>query len=312
MAFVTGTPGAYSARRLWWASQETINDWAPTSENSAGWLDLGTDGVLVCGHTLRGQTLIWTTTDLFALGYIGGSYLYSAQKVGSNCGIVSQHGFVALDTQALWWGVNQKFFAYDGFVKTIECDVSDYVFGSFNTSQASLVWALANPAFNEVTWFYPSAVATSCDRYVTYNYAESHWTYGTLQRSCGVSFIPGSTTTPVLIDSSGRIYDHETGNARTGQTIYLESGPMDVGSGERVVRAQRIVPDDKTVGDVSASLYTSLAPDDTETLNGPYTLTSITSVRLTARQVRLRLTEVAASAWRVGVVRLGGVLGGRR
>jgi hypothetical protein len=84
------------------------------------------------------------------------------------------------------------------------------------------------------------------------------------------------------------------------------------------MRIQRIVPDDKTLGDVTASLYTSMAPDATETTdaaspaNGPYTLASVTSVRLTARQVRLKITESAAAAWRVGTVRIGVVPGGRR
>lgn len=115
-----------------------------------------------------------------------------------------------------------------------------------------------------------------------------------------------------MIGSDGTIYDHETGEDRDGQTITLESGPMEVGNGDQVQRIQRIVPDDKTLGDVSASLYTALSPDGTETEHGPYTLTEITSVRLTARQVRIKLTEVVAAAWRVGTIRLGAIAGGRR
>jgi hypothetical protein len=115
-----------------------------------------------------------------------------------------------------------------------------------------------------------------------------------------------------MIDSSGNVYDHETGSTRTGQTVYLESGPMEIGEGDQVMRVQRIVPDDRTAGDVSASLYTSLHPNDSETLNGPYTLASPTSVRLTARQVRLRITEVVATTWRVGMIRLGAIASGRR
>jgi hypothetical protein len=310
MAFIS--PGPYSARRVFWASQETVVDWFASAANTAGWFDLSTDGVLVCGKAVRGETLIWTTVDLWAMQYIGGALLYSFTKVGNNCGIISHHAMVALDTGAYWMGTG-KFFHYDGFAKPIPCEVSDYVFLNFNATYAFKVWALANPKFNEITWFYPSANATNCDRSVTYNYLEGHWRVDAFGRTCGVPYQAGAVTQcPVMIDSSGNVYDHETGSTRTGQTVYLESGPMEIGEGDQVMRVQRIVPDDRTAGDVSASLYTSLHPNDSETLNGPYTLASPTSVRLTARQVRLRITEVVATTWRVGMIRLGAIASGRR
>lgn len=308
--------GTYSVRRLYWADQEKVsgenNQWIPSATNSAGSFDLATDGAIVCGKATRGQTLIWTTTDLWTMTYIGQPLVYAFQRAGNHCGIISQRAAVVLDTAAYWMGTN-KFFAFDGFVRTIPCEVTDYVFGNLNTTYASKVWALANPTFNEVTWFYPTTGNSECDSYVTFNYVEHHWSFGTMARACGVTQQAGSTSgVPVLVTSGGAVYDHETGTARTGQTVYLESGPVQSGDGDQVLRIQRIVPDDRTAGDVTASLYTAMYPDSTETLNGPYTLASPTSVRLTARQVRIRLTEAVASAWRVGLIRLGVIPGGRR
>lgn len=306
-----------SVRRVYWATQETVADWLPTAVNTAGSFDLATDGMIVCGRRTKSQTLIFTTTDLWSMNYIGGTFVYAFRQEGLNCGIISQRAVVVLDTGAFWMGFN-KFLVFDGFVKTISCEVEDYVFGggatSLNTAQSSLVWALANPQYNEVTWFYPSGSATVCDRYVTFNYLENHWVFGQLGRAAGVTQQAGTPTpVPVLIDALGNIYDHETGTARGGSAgVFLESGPVELSVGDQVMRVQRIVPDDKTLGNVSASLYTNLLPDNSETLNGPYTLAAQTSVRLTARQVRLRIQEAVASAWRVGVVRLGVVLGGRR
>lgn len=306
----------YTPRRFYWPSQETISDYTPTDVNTAGSYDLATDGQLMCGGAFPRQTLLWTSTDLWAITYIGGTLVFSRERIGRNCGIIAPKARVMLDTTAYWMGTNRQFFLYDGYVKPLNCDVTDYVFGDFHATLSKLwTWAYANPQFGEVTWFYPSSAATSShpiDRYVTYNYLEGHWSYGQMARTCGVTIQPGVTSTPVLIGDDATVYDHETGNARTGMTPYLESGPTTIADGDNVVRVQRIVPDDKTLGDVSASLYTSLYPDDAETLNGPYTLASPTSVRLTARYVRLKLTEAAATAWRVGVVQLGGILGGRR
>lgn len=309
--------GHFSVRRIYWPTQETVTDWTPTDLNNAGSLDLATDGEILSGASFPRHTLLWTSTDLWSVTYIGGTFVFSLERIGRNCGILAPKARVTLDTTAYWMGTNKQFFVYDGYVKPLPCDVTDFVFGDFNaTLAATWTWARVTPQFGEVTWQYPSSAATSnapIDRYVTYNYLENHWSYGALARTCGVTFWPGVATTPVMIGADGTIYDHETGNARTGMgTVFLESGPTTIQDGDNVVRVQRIVPDDKTLGDVSASLYTSLFPDDAETLNGPYTLASPTSVRLTARYVRLRLVEAVASAWRVGTVQLGGILGGRR
>ena len=302
-----------SFRRVYWSSQDTIGTFVPLATNSAGSFDIPSDGTVVCGIRTKTASLIWTTTDVWGMTFIGQPFVYSFRQEGTNCGIVSQRAAVLLDTGAYWMG-NGKFFRYDGFVSTILCDVADYVFGSFNQSLASTVWALANPLYNEITWFYPNASATTVpNSYVTYNYVEGHWAFGSLTRCCGVTQWPGVTTTPVMIDATGLIWTHETGTAMPGSTApFLESGPVELGDGDRVARIQRVVPDDKTLGDVRIKIYTSFYPDQAETLHGPYTLGNPTSVRLTARQVRVRLEQVVANAWRVGVVRLGIVMGGRR
>ncbi len=310
----TYTPN-YSARRFYWASQETIADFFPTANNTTGSLDLTTDGVLMCGKATRGTTLLWTTVDLWTATYIGAPFVYSTTRVGTNCGILAQNAACILDTGAYWMG-NHGFFRYDGYVKPIDCDVQDYVFNSFNDTYKDFAWCLPNPRFGEVTWFYPSASATAnnpCDRYVTYNYRDDHWTFGNMARTCGVVAQAGSTAgNPVLIGPDGSIYDHETGETWDAVEPFLESGPLEEGDGDYTLLLQRIVPDDKTQGDVTASIYTTLFPDLSETLHGPYTLSSPTSIRVKARQFRVRLVGAVASAWRVGVLRLGYIRSGRR
>jgi hypothetical protein len=273
---------------------------------------LDTEGTLICGQPTKGETLIWTTIDFWTMRYIGGDLYYSFLKVGTNCGIVGPHAGVVLDSGAYWMS-DSRFFVFDGRVKPLQCEVQDYVFGNFSSAYGYKVWALANPQFSEVTWNYPSSGATECDRYVTYNYIEDHWVFGNLARVAGVTRRAGATIpVPVMIGSDGKVYDHESGTVHGSDTPYVESGPFQLGDGDQVLRIQRIVPDDKTQGDVTASIYTSMFPDGAETLNGPYTLSGSTSVRLTARQCRIKLTEAAANAWRVGVLRLGAIPVGRR
>ena len=80
----------------------------------------------------------------------------------------------------------------------------------------------------------------------------------------------------------------------------------------RLVQAQRIIPDEKTLGDVQLRFFAALTPTSAERQYGPFTLASETPIRLTARQVRVLIEEVRATSWRVGTIRLGGVPSSRR
>ena len=75
---------------------------------------------------------------------------------------------------------------------------------------------------------------------------------------------------------------------------------------------QRLVPDERTLGDVRAFIFSSLYPTAPESEEGPFNLANPTSIRVTARQVRLRLEEVNQTDWRVGVIRFGVRQGSRR
>jgi hypothetical protein len=304
-----------TGRLVAWASQEqgtTGTDWTPTDTNSAGSIPLVSNGKLVCGRRSRNLTLLWTTTDLHAMSYIGAPFYYRFDRVGEDCGILNSRAVAGAGSAFYWMGVN-KFFRFDGFVKEIPCEVQDYVFGDFNSTYAEKVWAIANPAFDEVTWFYVSAAGTEIDRYVTLCYTEGmeHFTFGALSRTTGVTRQPTGNV-PVMLNSTATVYDHETGHTTTGVTPYLESGPLEIDNGDNLASLLKVIPDDKTVGDVNLTVYTSMGPDFAETTNGPYTLAAQTSIRLKARQMRFKLTQVAAAAWRVGVIRFGIVKSSRR
>jgi hypothetical protein len=308
--------GAASRNRIvTWATQEggfTSSDWTPAATNTAGDFTLTTEGALVCGRRSRGATLLWTTTDLWEMKYIGGTLVYSFSQVGNKCGIISTNAVVVTDTAAYWMGEN-GFYTYDGFVRPIPSEVHDYVFGSLNRTYAHYVWALENPTFGEITWFYPAAAETEVTRYVTFNYRENHWVTGDLERTTGIASQPSVSVFPVMCNAAATVFDHETGSARNSEgTPSLESGPMEIGEGDNLVSIQKVIPDDKTVGDVALTIFTAPNPDTAETANGPYTLTAMTSVRVKARQIRVKLVEAVATSWRVGTIRLGVLLSSRR
>lgn len=94
-------------------------------------------------------------------------------------------------------------------------------------------------------------------------------------------------------------------------TPYIESGPLELGEGDRVMHVRGYIPDEETVGEVTTYLYTRLYPTAPETTSGPFFNANPTSIRLTARQVRLRHTQVTGG-FRIGTPRLEVIPGGKR
>ncbi|MCC2626375.1 MAG: hypothetical protein K0S14_25 [Thermomicrobiales bacterium] len=299
-------------QKVAWPDQETSTVWTPAATNQAGDIELQTQGELITGRRVRGQTLLWTGHDLWSATYIGGQFVYSFRQEGDACGLQSAQAVAIADSRAFWMGRN-GFFTYDGWVRPLDCDVHDKVFGEISSSKASEVSAWANTDFNEIWWFYGTTALASNDRYVKYNYRTNVWDYGTLGRDA--VYHSASLNYPLAVDSAGLVWRHENGSDRGSEVPYVESGPYEIEGGDRVMRIQRIVPDEKTLGHTTMSIYTAFDPTTAETENGPYTLTQPTDVRLTARQIRVKITESGTGAgdpWRVGKPKLGVIPLGRR
>lgn len=305
--FLVALGAGGDARKVQWSDREDNTTWTPAGTNEAGSFTLQTNGQIMQGLRVRGQTLILTDQDAHTMTYQGPPFVYGFERVGTACEVISRRGAVSVEGGAFWMG-SRSFFAFDGgSVRMIPCDVADYVFGRLNRTQRSKVYAVANTDFSEVWWFYPSE--TECDSYVSFNYREGHWSIGSIDRTCGVD--RGVFDYPIWFDASGEGYDHETGLNYDSATVYAETGPVSLGQGE-VVSVNKLIPDEKTQGDVTATFKTRFHPNDTERSYGPYTMANPTSVRFTGRQMRMRVTGQDTASWRVGVMRLNAEPRGRR
>jgi hypothetical protein len=195
--FALGASG--NPRMVKWCDQEDNTDWTPSTTNQAGDFELQTVGSLKCGKRVRGLNLLFTDVDVHASSYIGAPYVYSFEKVGSGCGVISSQAVAAIDTAAMWMS-RSGFWVYDGYVKPLASDVGDYVFENINYTQASKIYAVHNSKYGEITWFYPSAASNENDSYVTYNYREGHWAIGSMSRTAGTD--RGVFTNPCLLYTS--------------------------------------------------------------------------------------------------------------
>lgn len=310
--FIVALGAGGDRRKIEWCDQEDYTVWdaaAPGAGSQAGdWVFDG-EGVLMAGRRAAKETLIWTTSELFAMRYVAGTLVYGFERVGTDCGLIAPNAVSMVGTRAVWMGPN-GFFIYDGYTRPLPCEVQDAIFSDFEKTQQIKVNSFTLSDFNEVWWLYPSAGSLENDSYVVWNWEENHWVTGTLDRTAGCD--RGPFAYPTMVDSAGAIYEHERGFNHGSSTVFIESAPMQIGDGDRISEVTGVIPDERTRGDVKLYAYTSMYPTDTETLRGPYSMANPTNVRWTARQIRLRLEQNVATDWRYGVVRVDGRPGGRR
>lgn len=306
--FALGAGG--DVRKVAWSDLEDNTVWTASSTNNAGSAILQTPGRIITAKRVRGQNLILTDIDAHIGTYVGQPFVYQFEMAGRACGAASANCVAVLDNAAVWMG-QAGFHMYDGYVKPLPCDVFDYVFNDINENQLSKVYAVSNSQFNEVWWFYPSSGSNENDRYVCWDYGENHWSIGTLSRTAGTD--RSVFRNPIMIDANGYVYDHEVGVNYDGALPFVESGPFQLGAGDRVLYANEMIPDERNQGNVTATFKTRFYPNDTERSYGPYSLTNPTSVRFSGRQVKMRVTTTSPpTSWRVGTQRLNVVAGGRR
>lgn len=306
--FALGAGG--NPRKVQWSDQEDNTTWAASATNQAGDIELQTSGGIRQAIRTRGQILILTDVDAHTATFTGGQAVYSFDRVGDACGVISRRAAVNANGTAFWMG-QRGFYRYDGgSVETVQSDVSDHVFTNMNRDKVSHFWVMTNAQFGEVWWFYVSEGATEIDSYVIYNYREGHWNIGSLTRTSGID--QGVMRYPMLIDDTGDLFEHEVGFAHGSETPFAETGPLMLATGDRVMHVTSLLPDEETQGGVTATFKTRFYPNGTEYEYGPYTMANPTDVRFTGRQMRMRVTGNGSQDWRVGIMRVDAKPGGRR
>ena len=322
-----------------WSDQEDVANWTPTATNQAGSLRLSRGSEIITALQARQEILVWTDTAVYGLQYLGAPEVWGAQLLGDNITIASTNSAVYSGNIAYWMGTD-KFYSYDGTVKTLPCSVRSYVFNDFNFSQYAQVVAGTNERFDEIWWFYCSAGVTQNDRYVVYNYLQDIWYYGTLSRSAWID--SDLRENPMAATYSNNLVNHEVGydnqESATASPIVatITSSEFDLDDGDKFMFINRMLPDVTFDGStVSAPAATmTLLPmqnsgsgynnplseggTNTSTVTRSATVpiekfTGQVFVRVRGRQMAFTMesTEIGV-AWKLGIPRLDMRPDGRR
>ena len=223
------------------SSQENPVDFFPTATNTAGDLRLGGGSTFVQAVETKQQILVFTNKTLHSMKFIGPPFTFGLQELSKNITIMSPASAVAVEDVVFWMGVD-TFYIYAGGTQQLPCTVKDKVFLDFNFNERDKVHVGVNSEFSEVIWFYPKEGSSTVNAYVIYNYAEKVWYYGTLSRDAWID--RGIRTFPLATGNS-LLYNHELTNDDDGSamTSFIESGPMDMGDGDKFVSIKQMLPD---------------------------------------------------------------------
>ena len=322
-----------------WSDQEDISDWNPTATNQAGSLSLSEGTEIIQAIQARQEVLVWTDAALYGLQYLGAPIVWGATLLGSNLTLISPNAAVYSNNIAYWMGTN-KFYYYDGTVKTLPCEVRSYVFDDFNSQQADQVVSGSNEQFDEIWWFYCSEGATRNDRYVVYNYEQGIWYYGNLSRSAWLDsdlrdFPIAATFGNKLVNHEKGVDDNESGTP-TAFTANITSTQFDLDDGDRFMLINKMLPDmtfEGSTADSPAATMTlnplensgsgrydpaSVGGDSSATVTRTATVpieafTGQVFTRVRGRQMSIKIESTAAGVtWKLGAPRMDMRPDGRR
>lgn len=311
--------GTYFPHRIAWASRESLTDWDfGDPANSAGFLDLNATSPLNYIMNVREGMLVFSSTEVFLVRYVGLPYVYGAEKI-ADMPIFHPYSIAAFDFGKAMWFSNRGAQIYAGGVaQTVACPIFNDIRIDF-----SLTWGMArshasaNGNFPEVWLFWPSLNASECDRYAIFNHLEGWWGWGYLARTAMRE--SGALRRPLTGTADGTIYEHENGWTDAGIPIlgnrWLETGALGIGSGGQVVDVnQALLATNDRKQSVKLQFYGRYAPDGTERVFGPYTprLDGYTDTRVNCREARIRYIGNVDELFEVGNLRLDVSVGSGR
>jgi hypothetical protein len=322
-----------------WSDQEDPANWTPSATNQAGDLRLSHGSSIIGTLQVRQEILVWTDSSLYSLQYLGPPYVWGSQLMGDNLSIISQNAMALASGIAFWMG-KDKFYMYDGSVKTLRCDLREYIFRDLNGQQYDQVFAGTNEGFNEVWWFYCSANSTVVDQYVIYNYLEDIWSFGTMGRTAWLD--TGIRNYPLAATYSNNIVTHEDGvvDNETGTPVainsFIQSSEFDIGDGHNFAFVWRLLPDLTFRGSTSANPQVtmtlqalqnsgsgynnpeSVGGDNSAPVIGTATIpveeyTGQVNIRVRGRQMSMRIENTdLGTTWQAGASRIDIRQDGRR
>jgi len=252
-----------------WSDRHNPFAWLPTNSNEAGGRVLRHGSRIIGAVQTKREIIVFTNKAIYSCRYTGAPDTYGFETVSRNTTAYSRGSFAAVDNVVFFMGLDQ-FYMYDGSVKPLPKNMANYVFDNINSGQKGKFFTGVNSAFTEVLWFYASADSFEPNRWVSYNYSNQTWAYGSFDMTALDQSTSSTTSRNRTAWEDVNIFDnplaayiteydpealpqkqkssimkHESGRSANGDPIehYIESGQIDITDGDMYMHYSRILPD---------------------------------------------------------------------
>ena len=317
--------GDFDPLLIRFANQNEPENFTPSSLNSAGFLKVSSGSKIVTAFRTRQEILVFTEMSLHSLQFLGTTDVFGLSELETNISIASPRSVAGASNVVYWMG-SDKFYLYNGKVNTLPCPLRDLVFNNINFDALPYVYAGTVETHNEIWWFYPSKNSSINDSYITYNYAENLWFYGSLNRS---AWLDSNLQQFPQAVGDNFVYNHEIGNDADGSAMsaFITSSDFDIGDGEKFTLVKRIIPDVSFTGSNASeptvkmtvkprnfpgSTY-SVEQDKNVIETSVNVFTEQVFLRARARQMGFKISsDSLGTTWKLGSPRLDGKPDGRR
>lgn len=202
------------------------DSWDETdTTKSAGFNDLvEMDTAIVDGMSLGSNFIIYSSTDVFLMEFVGGTFLFNFRKLFTDSGLINQNCVVEVEGKHFCFD-NADIYVHDGTTRKSICDerVKNFIFQGLNALKKNRCFVHHDPNLNEIYFCYVSGDelvgfpnAERCNRAAVYNYRKDTWSFvdlpnvssATVMNLNTVTTYAGSTALP-YDTTGGSYYDQE-------------------------------------------------------------------------------------------------------
>ena len=329
-AYAGGTPtedtGDFDPLLIRFASQNEPYNFDPADDaKSAGFIRVSSGSKIISAISTRQEILVFTDSSLHSLQFLGTFDVFGLQELDPHISIASARSPISIEGVTYWMGTD-KFYIYNGKVDTLPCTLRDHVFDNINFDALAYVYAGAVESQNEIWWFYPSQDSNINDSYVTYNYKDNIWFYGSIERS---AWLDSSLRRYPQATGESFLFNHELGNDADGSALssFITSSDVDIADGDKFTLIKRIIPDIdfKTSTTSQPTALLSVLPRDfngavhSDEAEQRVVQTSVNNytnqvyMRARARQIGFKIESTSQGTfWKLGSPRVDGKPDGRR
>lgn len=183
--YVLGFNTATDPKGYAWCHADDVEQWVPSSSNSAGDLIIRElNSEIKAAQYLGTNIAVYGTNSMAIVGERSAPYYFGHNIALTGIGAVSQNAVVSIGR--LNYGLSREgFWKTDGvsYKYIDEPVIRKYLQDDINWNKVGKICSYHNQARKEVIWYYQSVNGSDCDKGVSYNYETDSWNVYSIGRT---------------------------------------------------------------------------------------------------------------------------------